>query len=80
MIVIYPNPVGNSAHLFIELVKTTATGMIRIYNSSGQEVEVISVTENTNLVQAEIGHLPDGIYWVNFSGIRNTFVSSKFVK
>lgn len=80
MMVIYPNPVGHAADLFIELVKTKESGMVRIYNSSGQEVKAISIIENTNLVQVEISNLPDGIYWVNFSGTRNTFISSKFVK
>lgn len=80
VIVLYPNPVGNAAHLFIELVKTGETGVVRLYNSAGQAVAVNPVTENTNLVRIDVGHLPDGIYWINFSGTQRTFASSKFVK
>jgi len=79
-LLIYPNPVGRNAQLSVELIKLPDSGVLRIYNSNGQEIEAIPVSRNTDRIQVDVGHLSNGIYWAAFHGQQRTNITSKFIK
>ncbi len=77
---IYPNPTTN--HLNVVLPETNSANNIIIYDAIGKAVLFEKRTSETNLIQVDVTHLPEGIYILQLINEKNEFenVRQQFIK
>jgi len=76
-LVVYPNPSGSDEVL---RVSTNRDGYIYFYNSLGQLLEVPLRIEKYRIRLFEFGHLPQGIYIINFVDEQGNSTSERFIR
>lgn len=71
---VYPNPVVYE--LIIEGTELKG-GYVRIFNTMGQQVNLVSVQSNDNLVRINVSGLIGGVYYISVTGKDNKIIANQ---
>ena len=76
--ILFPNPTSERIRVRL-LQEENSYSKIWISNSLGQQVSLQTDFEDNLLINFEVAHLPNGIYFINFYDGED-FFSEKFIK
>lgn len=70
----YPNPASNFVNLTYKLPVGVSSGVVNVFNSSGQLVESMQVGEHFNMVRLNVATYAKGVYYYQINGVTNQFI------
>ena len=75
---IYPNPAKDIININFEILNNRVSTKAKIFNSIGQVIDEIILTEKLNSINIE--HLDNGLYQIQILNANNILTTKKFIK
>ena len=79
-LIVWPNPTNGEFEVWCSKFEVKGERTIKVYNSQGIKVEEIKVPENSESMQIDVSHFPNGLYYLQYIHTNHVLQTTKFIK